>query len=88
MEKRFLEDCLTKGMSLEAIGREVGRHPQTVKYWFGKYGLRSAGADTHASRGGIRREEIEPLVRMGLTIEHIAQRIGVSETTIRYWLRK
>jgi transposase-like protein len=88
MEKRFLEECLAKGMSLEAIGREVKRHPQTVKYWLGKYGLRPVGADTHASRGGIRRDEIEPLIEEGLTIDRIARRIGVSDTTIRYWLRK
>jgi hypothetical protein len=28
MKRRFLEDCLAKGMSLEAIGELAGRHPQ------------------------------------------------------------
>jgi IS30 family transposase len=30
MDKQFLEDCLAKGMSLEAIGDQLGKHPSTV----------------------------------------------------------
>lgn len=37
---------------------------------------------------GIGREQLEPLVKEGLTIEGIAQRLGVSDTTARNWLRR
>ena len=33
MDKRLLEECLAKGMSLDAIGEKVGKHPSTVSYW-------------------------------------------------------
>lgn len=39
-------------------------------------------------RGGIPREELEPLVAEGLTIERIAQRIGVSDSTVKKWLKR
>jgi IS30 family transposase len=32
MKRRFLEECLAKGMSLESIGELAGRHPSTVSY--------------------------------------------------------
>jgi transposase-like protein len=33
MEREFLEDCLAKGMSMHAIGREIGKDQSTVGYW-------------------------------------------------------
>jgi len=88
MDKGFLEDCLAKGMSLETIGELAGKHPSTVSYWLGKHGLIANGAARHAPRGGISRDELEPLVFEGLTIEQIAQRLGVGDTTARHWLRR
>jgi transposase len=88
MDKGFLEDCLTRGMSLEAIGRQVGRHPSTVSHWLKKYGLRAVGGDRHAPRGGLTREELEPLVEEGLTIEGMATRLGLGDTTVRHWLKR
>ncbi len=38
MEKEFLEQCLTEGMSLEAIGKRAGKHESTVSYWLKKHG--------------------------------------------------
>jgi transposase len=87
MDKRFLEDCLAKGMSLEGIGERVSRHPSTVSYWLRKHGLAAHGAAKHASRGGVSRDELEPLVLEGLTIEQIAQSLGVGDTTARHWLK-
>lgn len=58
MEKRFLEKCLAKGMSLEAIGSEVGKHPSTVGYWLRKHGLSALNADGHAPKGELAREEL------------------------------
>jgi IS30 family transposase len=56
MDKRFLEDCLAQGMSLEAIGRLAGKHPSTVSYWLQKYGMTPSGA-AHAPKGGLKRSE-------------------------------
>lgn len=42
-----------------------------------------------ASRGnrGLSREELEPLIADGLTIEKIARRLGVSDSTAKKWLK-
>lgn len=37
---------------------------------------------------GIDREKLESLVAEGLTIEGVAQRLGVSDTTARNWLKR
>lgn len=88
MDKGFLEDWLAKGMSLEAIGKLIGKHPSTVGYWLQKHGLTANGAARHAPKGGLTRAELEPLVNEGLTIEGIAQRLGIGDTTVRHWLRR
>jgi hypothetical protein len=41
-----------------------------------------------ASRGGLTREQLEPLVADGLSIRAIADRLGVSYTTVRHWLAR
>jgi transposase len=88
MDKGFLEGCLAEGMSLEAIGKAAGKHPSTVGYWMQKHGLRANGAERHAPRGGLARDELEPLVNKGLTIEGIAQHLGIGDTTVRHWLKR
>jgi len=88
MDKGFLEDCLARGLSLEAIGELVGQHPSTVRYWMQKFGLTPRGAVRHSPKGGLKREELEPLVEAGLTIEQIAQEVGVSDSTARKWLQR
>jgi transposase len=88
MDKRFLEECLANGMSLEVIGERAGKHPSTVGYWLQKYGLQAKGAAHHAPKGGITREELEPLVAEGLTIEGIARRLGIGDSTARNWLKR
>lgn len=88
MDKRFLEECLAKGMSLEGIGRLAGKHPSTVSYWLQKFGLKANGAVRHAPRGGVTRAELEPLIDEGLTIEGIAQHLGIGDTTVRHWLKR
>lgn len=88
MEKAFLEECLAEGLSLEAIGKRTGKHESTVSYWLKKYGLEAVGAERHAPLGGISKVELGPLVAEGLTIEKIAQRLGVSDGTTRRWLKR
>jgi hypothetical protein len=88
MEKAFLEDCLAKGMSLEQIGALAGKHPSTVSYWLHKHGLSAHGHARHSPKGGLSREELEPLIAEGLTIEGIAHRLGIGDTTVRHWLKR
>ena len=59
MEKEFLEKCLAEGMSLDAIGAKVGKHPSTVSYWLKKHGLMAAQAEKHAAKGAPSKEQLE-----------------------------
>jgi transposase len=88
MDRAWLHEQLAAGMSIESIAREVGRDPSTVSYWVAKYGLTSTHAPKHAARGGIAREQLEPLIDEGLSVRAIAERLGVSYTTVRHWLKK
>jgi hypothetical protein len=67
VKRRFLEECLAKGMSLEAIGQEVGKHPSTVGYWLKKHGLSAAGRERFSPRGGLERAPLEAAVENDLT---------------------
>jgi transposase len=86
MERAFLEEQLAAGRSLEAIGRLVGRDASTVGYWVRKHGLVPQGRHRHAPRGGIPREVLQELVDGGWTVRQIAERCGVSFSTVRHWL--
>lgn len=88
MKRRFLEECLAKGMSLEAIGREVGKHPSTVGYWLKKHGLTACGADKYTRRGAVDSAELEELVRRGATLSEMAEALDRNASTIRYWLER
>lgn len=88
MDKHWLAARLDAGDSIEAIAREVGKHPSTVSYWVDKHGLASLHAARHASRGGIPRELLTNLAMEGLSIRGMAARLGCSAATVRHWLRK
>ena len=88
MDRAWLEHQLGAGRSIEAIAREVDRDPSTVAYWVAKHGLTSTHAEKHAARGGIAREQLEPLVTAGLSIRAIGERLGVSYATVRHWLKQ
>jgi transposase len=88
MKKRFLEECLAGGMSLEAIGREVGKHPSTVGYWLKKHDLAANGRDRFAARGGLDRDRLQTALERGLTLEEMAKLVGRDITTVRYWLNR
>src|SRR5262245_31905501 len=88
MEREWLEQRLEAGRSIESIAREVGRVPSTVAYWVNKYGLTSAHATRRATKGGIARDTLAPLVAAGLSTRKIAARLQVSQATVRHWLRK
>jgi transposase-like protein len=88
MDRPWLEQQLAAGRSIEAIAREVDRDPSTVAYWVTKHGLVSTHAAKHAARGGIPREQLEPLVGAGLSIRAIGEQLGVSYATVRHWLAR
>lgn len=88
MDKRFLEGCLKNGMSLEAIGEEVGKHPSTVGYWLKKHGLSAVGKDRFSPRGGLDRGTLEIAVEKGLTLNEMAKSVSRDISTVRYWLRR
>jgi transposase-like protein len=88
MEREWLARQLGAGRSIEAIAREVDRDPSTVAYWVNKHGLVSIHASKHAARGGITREQLEPLVTAGLSIRAIGERLGVSYATVQHWLKR
>src|SRR3954451_23699751 len=88
MQREWLERELAAGRSIEAIARQLRRAPSPVAYWVNKHGLTSQHAPKHAARGGIPRAALEELLAAGLPVRAMAERLGVSYTTVRHWLRK
>jgi transcriptional regulator with XRE-family HTH domain len=87
MEREFLEDQLAAGRSLEQIGVVVGKHAGTVWYWLRKHGLAAAHSDKFAPKH-VSPDEFGRLVARGLTRAEIARELGISGSTVTYWLRK
>ena len=88
MEAPWLASQLDAGRSIESIAREAGLSASTVAYWVNKHGLTSQHAERHRARGGLTREQLEPLVEEGCSIREIAAQLGVSAGTVRHWLKK
>jgi len=86
MDKRFLEECLAKGMSLEAIGKLAGKHPATISYWLKKHGLRAGGSTIHAPKGQIDESRLVDLIAEELSLREISERLERSVTVVRYWI--
>ena len=88
MQKELLEECLGEGLSLEAIGKRLGKHESTVAYWLKKHGLVAARAEKHAAKGAPPKEEMERLLGLGMSLRQIAKEMDRSLATIRHWMRK
>ena len=88
MDRGRLEGYLRRGLSLAEIGRLEGRDPSTVGYWVKKHGLVTNGRGRHSPRGGLSKDELEPLVAAGTTLEGIAKRLDRSVSTVRYWIAR
>jgi transposase len=88
MQKELLEQCLAEGMSLEAIGKRVGKHESTVSYWLKKHGLEAVRAEKHSAKGAPSKEEMERLLAAGLSLREVADRLDRSLATIRHWMWK
>jgi transposase len=88
VDRDSLALLLAKGLSLAEIGRRFGREESTVGYWVKKHGLVAVNTEKHAARGGLRREALAELVEEGLSQRQVAERLGCSQATVRYWLRR
>ena len=88
IDRDLLEAWLEQGRSLTEIGALTGRDPSTVGYWVRKHGLVANGREKYAPRGGLTREDLEPLVDRGLTLAEIAAEVDRSVPTARYWIAR
>jgi transposase len=87
MDRESLRLLLARGLSLAEIGKRFDRHESTIAYWVQKYGLEAVNREKHAARGGLTREELEPLIDSGNSIAQIAGVVDRSTATVRHWLR-
>ena len=81
-----MQGFLAEGLSLEQIGKRLGKHPSTVGYWLKRHGLEAVGAARFAPKGGLDREDLATLIASGASQRRIAAALGVSLSTVRYWL--
>lgn len=88
MDRELLARWLAEGRSLIEIGALTERDPSTVGYWVRKHGLIANGREKYAPRGGLTREQLEPLVESGATLVEIAAALDRSTSTVRHWLTR
>jgi hypothetical protein len=69
---RWKRCCVRACRWLRSVGASGGMN-RPVAYWVEKYGLEAVNRDKVAAKGGLAREELEPLVAAGMTIAEIAQ---------------
>jgi transposase len=87
MDGEALRVLLGQGLSVEKIAARFGKETQTVSYWMQKHGFDTPYTDGHAAKGGLARDRLAELVAAGMTIAEIAEQVGRSKGTVRYWLR-
>jgi transposase/DNA-directed RNA polymerase subunit RPC12/RpoP len=88
MEAEVLEAYLRRGLSLDAISKLTGRHSTTVGYWVKRHGLSAVHSDRHAPKGGVDGATLTGLVEEGLSTRQMAERLALSQSTVRHWLRR
>lgn len=88
MDRSSLEVLLAQGLSLEEIGRRFGKPAGTVGYWVAKHGLKAVNTEKYAPRGGLTRDQLEPLAARGLSLRAIGEELDRSIATVRYWLQR
>jgi DNA-binding CsgD family transcriptional regulator len=86
MTKEELEGFLAEGLSLEQIGKRVGRSPSTISYHLKKHGLRPVNHGRHANRGPVPAPDLARLIEDGLSLREMAERLDRGPSTIRYWI--
>ncbi len=88
MSKRELEQFLAEGLSLEKIGKRVGRSPSTISYHLKKHGLKPVNRQRHLRRGPIPEDQLRELHAEGATLREIATELDRGVATVRYWIEK
>ena len=88
MERAELKDLLGKGLSLEQIAALVDKDASTVGYWAKKHGIAAVHSERHAAKGGICASALTTLVEEGLSTREIGARLGLSQGTVKHWLRR
>ena len=88
MDRDQLKLWLEEGLSLPQIGELTGRDSSTVGYWVQKYGFVANGNARYSPRGGVTREQLEPLVESGATLREMADALDRSISTVRRQLKK
>ena len=88
MDRDLLKGYLNRGLSLEEIGRLEDRDPSTIGYWAAKHGLVANGRERHAGRGGLESGTLTSMIAQGCSQREIAAALGVSQSTVRYWLER
>jgi transposase len=88
MDRDLLMAWLGRGLSLNDIGALTDRDPSTVGYWVAKHRLTANGRAKYAPRGGLERDQLEPLVKGGATVREMAERLDRSPSTVRHWLAR
>lgn len=86
MTKDELERYLALGLSLEQIGKRVGRSPSTISYHLKKHGLRPVNQGKHSARGPIPELRLRTLAATGISVRAIAREVDRSPSTVRHWL--
>ncbi|MGH2894374.1 MAG: helix-turn-helix domain-containing protein [Solirubrobacteraceae bacterium] len=88
MDRESLAQLLDRGVSVERIAQRFGKHPSTVAYWMGRYGLVAPNREKHAPKGALGRKRLEELVAVDASIATMAEVLQRSPTTVRHWLAK
>ena len=87
MEKELLEECLGEGLSLEAIGKRVGKHESTVSYWLKKHGLEAArGGEARGEGRSRQKRRWKDCLPPVCPCERLLHRLDRSLATIRHWM--
>jgi Helix-turn-helix domain len=88
MTKEELERYLAEGLSLDQIGRRVGRNPSTISYHLKKHGLNPVHQQRHLRRGPIPLESLRELHQQGASLQEIADEFDRGIATVRYYIAK
>jgi transposase-like protein len=88
MTKEDPEGYLAEGLSLEQIGKRVGRTPPTISYHLKKHGLKPVNQGKHAARGPLPELKLRTLAAEGKSVRAMARSLDRGPSTVRHWLKK
>jgi hypothetical protein len=88
MSKEELEGYLAEGVSLEQIGKRLGRTPSTISDNLKKHGLNPVNHQRHRRRGPIPEDELRELHGEGASLKEMAEAFDRGIATVRYWIEK